>query len=329
MSRALMQKLAWIAVVLTFCLVVLGAYVRLTHAGLGCPDWPGCYGQLTWPTSVEEVSQANEAYPDRPVEAGKAWREMVHRYLAGAVMILTLILAVGGIAGRRKDPAVPAVLPVVIVAVITMQAIFGMWTVTWKLLPAVVTAHLLGGMTTLALLTWLALALGRRSVAPIGRASGWLWLGFVLLIGQIFLGGWTSTNYAALACPDFPTCADAWWPEDLNYSEGFTILREIGVDYEGGVLDYGSRLAIHFTHRVGAVVLTVAMLLIGVVLWIRRQRLGAAMLLGALAVQVTLGIMNIVKSLPLPVAAAHNGGAALLVIIMVSLLWSNRKNTGI
>ncbi len=328
MNRSTLQKLAWITVVLTFCLVVLGAYVRLTHAGLGCPDWPGCYGKLTWPNTAEEVTQANQAFPERPVEAGKAWREMAHRYLAGAVMLLTLALAIGSARGRTRDNSLPRLLPWVIVAVIVMQAVFGMWTVTLKLKPAVVTAHLLGGMTTLALLTWLALSLGSRTVAAVGRASGWLWLGFVLLAGQIFLGGWTSTNYSALICPDFPTCAGVWVPPGMNYQEGFTILREIGVDYEGGVLDYESRLAIHYTHRVGAVVLTLALLLISAVLWIRRQPTGAAMLLGALAVQLTLGIMNIVKNLPLPVAVGHNGGAALLVMVMVGLLWSNRKHTG-
>ncbi len=298
MSVSAYRRLAWAAVALTFCVVVLGAWVRLSHAGLGCPDWPGCYGRITWPAAAHEIEAANEAFPERPVEVGKAWREMLHRYLAGGVLLACYILAAAAAWRRRRDPDQPLALPIAIALLVTVQALFGMWTVTLKLLPAVVTAHLFGGLATLALLTWLALDRGRGEPGA-RRRRRWVWLGLGLLVGQIFLGGWTSSNYAALVCPDFPTCAGSVWPP-MDPAEGFVLWREIGVDYDGGVLDYRARVAIHMAHRLGALVV--------------------AAYLTALAIQLALGIATVAYKLPLVVATAHNAGAAALLLVLVVII---------
>lgn len=313
---------AWAAVALVLMVVVLGAWVRLSHAGLGCPDWPGCYGEITWPAEPHEVAAANAKF-DRPVEVPKAWKEMVHRYAAGLLMLLVYGIAIATWILRRRSVAASrlgVLLPTALAALITLQAAFGMWTVTLKLMPWVVTTHLLLGMSTLALLIWQALRLGaapdRRS-APLLRP--WLAAGLILVLIQIGLGGWVSSNYAALACPDVPQCAGQWWPE-ANFSEAFTILREVGVDYEGGVLDYRARVAIHMVHRVGALVVGSYLLLLAGLLWWRGKRVAGALLGTALLAQISLGVGNIVWALPLPVAAAHNLGAAVLLGLMVILL---------
>ncbi len=309
------RRIAWGAVALTFCVVVLGAWVRLSHAGLGCPDWPGCYGQLTWPTAASEIDAANKAFPERPVEVDKAWREMLHRYLAGGVLLAAYFLAVAAFWRRRSDPTQPLALPVAIALLVTLQALFGMWTVTWKLLPSIVTAHLLGGLATLALLTWLALGAERGAGERPGRRR-WVWLGLGLLLVQIFLGGWTSSNYAALVCPDFPTCGGAWWPP-MDPAEGFSLGREIGVDYSGGVLDYRARVAIHFAHRIGALVVAVYLSLLALGLWRWGWRRSAAALFLVLGAQLALGVANVVQQLPLGLATAHNAGAAALLLTIV------------
>ncbi len=316
MSATTYRRVAWAAVGLTFLVVVVGAWVRLTHAGLGCPDWPGCYGRISWPQAPHEIDAANAAFPERPVEVGKAWREMLHRYLAGGVLLAAYFLAAAAAWRRRRDPAQPLVLPFAIAVLVTVQALFGMWTVTWKLLPAVVTAHLIGGMATLALLCWLALGPGGRPGEP-RRRRRWVWLGLILLIGQIVLGGWTSSNYAASVCPEFPACtAGVWWPP-MDLAEAFRPWREIGVDYSGGVLDYPARVAIHLAHRVGALVLAVYLSLLAALLWRWGRRPAAVVLLGVLAIQLALGVANVVEQLPLSVATAHNGGAAALLLVLV------------
>ena len=315
MRASTYRKVAWAGVALALCVVVLGAWVRLSHAGLGCPDWPGCYGQFTWPVAAEEIYAANQAFPERPVEVGKAWREMLHRYLAGGVLLIAYLLAAAAWWRRRRDAAQALALPVAIAVLVTVQALFGMWTVTWKLLPLVVTAHLLGGMATLALLTWLALP-GNTAAPQVAGRRSWLWLGLGLLGIQILLGGWTSSNYAALVCPDFPTCGGAWWPS-MDFPQGFEIGREIGVDYSGGVLDYRARVAIHVTHRLGALVVAAYLLALVGLLWRWGRRLAAAALTAILVLQVSLGIANVIQQLPLPLAAAHNGGAAVMLLVLV------------
>ncbi len=324
--QARLHRLALIAAVVTLCVIVLGAWVRLSHAGLGCPDWPGCYGQLTWPGHHEEISAANQAFPERPVEVDKAWREMVHRYLAGALILLVLAINWLAWTGGRETRRYRG-FAFLILVLIVFQAALGMWTVTLKLKPIVVMGHLLGGMATLALLSWLtfrsrptpfhqgeSLPLAVRSRRPL------VVLALAVLITQIALGGWTSANYAALSCPDLPQCMGQWWPE-TNFREGFTLVREIGVDYEGGVLDHPSRAAIHLTHRIGAVITLVVLLSAGLALRRHRSlRTGATLLLAGVVAQFTLGVLNVLLFLPLPNAVAHNGVAALLIVILVWLL---------
>jgi len=329
MMHAGLHRLALIAAAVSFAVIILGAFVRLSDAGLGCPDWPGCYGHLTWPDESHEIVTANEAFPDRAVETHKAWKEMVHRYLAGALVLLVLAINVlawkAGRAGRVR------MLAAALLALILFQAALGMWTVTLKLLPIVVMGHLMGGLTTFSLLLWVAwtTAPGRQpdSVAPFQRWRPLILAAFVVLVAQIALGGWTSANYADLACPDFPTCQGQLWPE-ANFREGFVLWREVGVDYEGGVLDLRSRIAIHLAHRLGAVLaLTVIGLLSLMLIRDARSRPEGLVLGALLLTQLALGIQNIVLQLPLANAVAHNGVAALLLAAMLWILHrsSNRQ----
>jgi cytochrome c oxidase assembly protein subunit 15 len=300
-----LHKLAVVAAIVAFAVIVLGAYVRLSHAGLGCPDWPGCYGQLTWPDEPHEFSQAAQAFPERPVETHKAWKEMAHRYLAGTLVLLVVAInllawkAVNRGKGLRK-------LAAGLLALILFQAALGMWTVTLKLLPLVVMGHLLGGLATFGLLLWLAWRssgsdAGSGGLAPFRFA---VLSGLVILVLQLALGGWTSANYAALACPDFPTCQGSMWPA-VDFEEGFVLWR-----------------AIHLVHRVGALI---TFLVLGV-LSLRLIRSHAVrqdgLVLGALLLtQVILGIQNVLLQLPLVNAVAHNGMGALLLAMMLWLTY--------
>jgi len=323
--KTLFHRLAWAALTLTFGVVVLGAYVRLSDAGLGCPDWPGCYGHLDVPDLAHQIAEANAAYPHRPVDPAKAWKEMVHRYFAGALGLIVLALA--ALAWRRRlAPDQPVALPLGLLGLVVFQALLGMWTVTWQLKPLVVMAHLLGGLAILSLLAWLVLRQGRygKDLAAAGGSAlrGYALLGLVLLVGQIALGGWTSANYAALACPDFPTCQARWWPP-MDFRDAFVLWRGLGVSYEGGVLDNEARVAIHMTHRLGALIVFLYLLWLGWRLLAgglgRSVRIAGCCMIALLVVQVALGIANVVLYLPLPVAVAHNGGAALLLLVMVTL----------
>ncbi len=319
-----LQRVASIAVLVAFCVIVLGAYVRLSHAGLGCPDWPGCYGHITWPEHEHEVDAANQNFPDRPVETHKAWKEMAHRYLAGTLVLLVLLINYLAWKPDNRHRQL-RLLAAGILALILFQAALGMWTVTLKLLPMVVTAHLLGGLATFALLLWLALRSDRTgSYTPshsIRKLRPFIISAMVVLLLQIFLGGWTSANYSALACPDFPTCQRSWWPQ-ADYVEGFRVWREIGVDYEGGVLDLDARVAIHWSHRIWAIVTFIILGLLAIRLMRTPvlQRAGAV-LMALLLTQVSLGIANIVLYLPLANAVMHNGVAALLLAMMIWLLF--------
>lgn len=325
------------AVILAFVVIVLGAFVRLSDAGLGCPDWPGCYGRLLAPTQSVHVEVANQAFPERPVEVGKAWKEMVHRYAAGTLGLIVLMLAV--IAWRnRRDPGQPVALPLALLALILFQSALGMWTVTLQLKPVIVMAHLLGGLATLVLLWLLVLATrarpaGGRTAPPAGmpalhrRLFPLAGLATAILVAQIALGGWTSANYAALACPDFPQCQQQWWPE-TDFRDGFVLWRGLGIDYEFGVLEGPARTAIHLTHRIGAVITLLFVGGIALLLMLRGQgvvRNVATAVMALLLLQVGLGISNIVFFLPLPVAVAHNGVAALLLLSMVTLLYALRR----
>jgi len=314
--RSAFLTLARIGVALALLVVTIGAWVRLTDAGLGCPDWPGCYGQLIVPDAAE-AGVAEAAFPSRPLEAGKAWREMIHRYLASTLGLVCLMLA--ALAWRnRADPEQPTRLPYVLVGVVTFQGLLGMWTVTLLLKPVIVMAHLLGGFTTLSLLFWLAR--GGVERISLGRGLSRLALAAAVVLAlQISLGGWTSANYAALACPDFPTCQTRWWPPVADFREGFVLWRGLGIDYEGGVLDNPARVAIHFTHRLGAVLATI---IVGWLGWrLARSSLMRAdglAILTALTVQLVLGASIVIFGVPLVVAVAHNGVAALLFLTVLN-----------
>ncbi len=293
---------------LAFAVILLGAYVRLSDAGLGCPDWPGCYGQISPWHAGERIADAHSADPLGPVSHAKAWKEMLHRYLAGGLGLLILGIAI--LAWRRLPPT-RRVLPVVLLVLVVFQALLGMWTVTQQLKPMIVAAHLLGGMTTLALLAWLLLR-ERASALPVGApvllARGLL----SLVLFQIALGGWVSANHAALACPDFPTCQGTWWPS-VDFAAGFSLrhpLGELGIE---------ALTAIHLLHRLGAVLVLAGTLLLAARL-ARTSPGAAAALLAIAASQFLLGIGNVLLGLPLPVAVAHNAGAACLLLCLV---WVN------
>lgn len=321
------QRLAWTAVALTLIVIVVGAWVRLTDAGLGCPDWPGCYGKITWPQAPEHIEQANETWGHvREVETGKAFREMFHRYIAGILGLMILALAI--LAWRRRaEPGQPVALPLALLALVTFQAALGMWTVTLLLKPAIVTAHLLGGMATFALLVALALRVTPPTHPPTlpARAQhGAIVIALIVLVVQIALGGWVSTNYAALACTGFPTCNGQWWPT-TDFAEGFRIWRGIGVDYEGGVLDPAARAAIQMVHRVWALVVVATFAWLVMRLWRAEDlRRWAVLLALVLTVQIVVGIYNVTGGLPLANAVAHNGLAAVLLGLLVLLLDRSR-----
>lgn len=320
--KALYRRVVLIATCLTLIVVVVGAYVRLMDAGLGCPDWPGCYGELSPAHAEDDIAKAVEAQggDHGPVSMHKAWKEMLHRYLAGALGVLILAIAVGAWRWRgalRQSPALASALPVLV----SLQGALGMWTVTLLLKPVIVTLHLLGGMTTLALLTWLSAR--QLSFAPRAdarrtqRLRPWAAAGLVIVVCQIALGGWVSSNYAALACIDFPTCHGVWRP-DMDFQHGFQLVRELGRTAAGTHLAYEALTAIHWTHRVGALV---TLLFVGTfasmlsrVPGMRGYGMALALVL---AVQVGLGIANIVAGLPLAIAVAHNAMAAILLVMLV------------
>lgn len=314
--------LARTATALALIVIVVGAWVRLTDAGLGCPDWPGCYGHVHPSQLVDEVEAINQAHPDRPFDYTKALNEMIHRYIASGLGLLIIALAAISVVNRH-DPRQPRVLPWVLLAVVLMQGLLGMWTVTLLLKPLVVTLHLLGGLTTLSLLWWLSLRPERRDATAgerrLLRPAG---LVATLVVFQIALGGWTSTNYAAAACSDFPTCQGSFWP-DMDFKDAFVLWRGLGIDYEGGVLDAPARVAIHYVHRIGAVVVTLALLGLVAATWRRagswQTRAAGSAVLGALILQLLIGMNLVWQGWPLWLGTAHNAGAALLVLTMVTL----------
>lgn len=319
-------RFALFATLLAVVVVLLGAYTRLSHAGLGCPDWPGCYGFISVPMSEHKQALAESRFPAAPVEVAKGWAEMVHRYFAGTLGLVILGLAVAALKLRGRA-AQPLKLPLALLAIVIVQAAFGMWTVTLKLWPQVVTAHLLGGFATLSLLFLLTLRLSGAAPAianlpaRLRLLSG---LALALVIGQIALGGWVSSNYAAVACVDLPTCHGEWWPV-MDFANGFHLTQHIGPNYLGGQLDSDARTAIHMTHRIGALLVSCMMLLLAWQLHAAGLRRLAGVLLLALAVQVCLGISNVIFHLPLVVAVAHNAGGAALLLTLVLINYCVRS----
>lgn len=310
-------RLALLATLVALMVVLLGAYTRLTHSGLGCPDWPGCYGFISVPSTDAQLAHAELHFPETPVEAAKGWSEMVHRYFAGTLGCLILLLAARAWK-QRKLPDQPLKLPLFILLVVIIQAAFGMWTVTLKLWPQVVTAHLMGGFATLSLLFLLTLRLSGwlPALAIPRRLQRWATAGLVLVIIQIALGGWVSSNYAAVACVDLPTCHGQWWPA-ADFTNGFHLTQHIGPNYLGGQLDSEARTAIHLAHRLGAVLLT--LVLVGLAWQLRKVGMPklAGLVLLVLAVQISLGLSNVLLGLPLALAVAHNAGGAALMLTLV------------
>lgn len=319
-----LRKLAWVTTFLTLDLVMFGGFTRLTDSGLGCPDWPGCYGHSNPLSAGEPIRAAQTAQPTGPVTMTKAWIEMLHRYFAMAVGFLIIVLMALSWARRRRDRsgASPWLATLIFLAV-CLQGAFGAWTVTMKLQPAIVTAHLLGGIALLALLTWLAL---RESPprAVDGRAARLrvhAAIGLALLVILIALGGWVSANYAVLACPDFPLCQGRIFP-DADFRHGFALWRDLGMTGDGSPIPFQALVAIHWTHRAIALIVFAVL---GALAWrawriggLRRPARWLAALLGA---QLLTGLSNVVLQWPLALAVAHNGGAALLVASMVLILF--------
>ena len=372
------HRIAWLATALTLCVIVFGAFVRLSDAGLSCPDWPTCYGRAAWPQASEDMT-GHAASAIRPFEADRAWREQVHRHLAATLGVFVLGLAL--LAARRRRYGLAQVIgasllvglaiplymgghvmaalgiaalgeailllaalrwsnvdlaraAALTLAVVIFQALLGKWTVTMLLKPVIVMGHLLGGMLTFSLLLWMA---WRATVQPIVLVDAtvlrrWTIAAIALVGVQIALGGWVSANYAALACGaggwtteahhyiDFPHCMGQWWPE-ADFREGFVLWRGVGVDYEGGVLDGAARIAIQLAHRAMAVVVFAGLIAFAWRLLRTPGLRGWAVTLALLTcAQVALGILNVKLALPLWVAVLHNGGAALLLFVLVSLL---------
>jgi heme a synthase len=302
------RRLSLLGAALAAIVIVLGAWVRLTDAGLGCPDWPGCYGHL---------------YPTAGHPAAKAWHEMIHRYVATTLgIIITSLLIWASL--RRKDRDQPLIPVALLFVVVCLQGALGALTVTLLLKPLIVTAHLFGGLTTLSLLWWLSITPERRHLSAPERGLRQFALAALAVLGvQIFLGGWTSTNYAAVACPDFPTCQRSWWPP-MDFRDAFVLWHGLSLDYEGGVLANPARMAIHVTHRLGAVVAGSVLIALGLSTAMRAQsrRLSWAGLfvVAAVLLQISIGVTTVHLGMPLALATLHNAGAALLVASMVWLL---------
>jgi cytochrome c oxidase assembly protein subunit 15 len=379
------HRLVWLAVAFALGVIVFGAFVRLSNAGLSCPDWPTCYGHAAWPTHAQDVARANHAFPDRPFETSKAWREQVHRMLAGTLGVLVLLLALLAVRRRPRGTAIVIVASVLValsipfyvggwhvaagalaalgevlliagaltwsntrwsnanagshppahqdaaciatltLAMVVFQALLGMWTVSWLVMPIVVMSHLLGGLATFALLAamaWRATPESWLTLAGAARLRVLLWIGLGLLIVQIALGGWTSANYAAWACgTDFPKCLGQWWPAS-DVHQAFVLWRgNSGIDYSGGVLDSPARVAIQMTHRMMALLVFGHLTGVGIrLLRTPGLRTWGTTLLVLLVAQIGLGISNVMFALPLPIAVAHNAGAALLLFVLVTLL---------
>ena len=315
------KRLTLFATLLALIVVSFGAYTRLTDSGLGCPDWPGCYGTLSVPESIDQIEKAQAVYPDSPVEVEKAWIEMIHRYIAGILGIMILVIAFMSI--RLRDQINYSLKwPFFLLGLVIFQAALGMWTVTLLLKPAVVSSHLLGGMTVLGILTFLMhrnYGTHRENFVSNRFERKIIRFSLVLLFIQIALGGWTSTNYAALACTDYPTCHGSLIPE-MDFSNAFTIFRELGVTSLGEPLSLEALHAIQWVHRVGAILLLGYLLFVAYILKVNQGfNMWRNVLILVISLQFIIGIANLLLHLPIVLATLHNLGAALLVVILVGI----------
>ena len=326
-----LQALTLLVLFLTFDLVLFGTFTRLTDSGLGCPDWPGCYGNASPSGARAQIDQAQAAMPTGPVTHGKAWIEMIHRYLATAVGVLILTLAAGTWVLRRRGAAVSPWWPTATLAWVCLQGAFGAWTVTMKLFPAMVTLHLLAGMVLLALLCRQALAYvhaqhARLAVEINPALRGWLFAATALVWFQVALGGWVSTNYAVLACSEFPACQGSWWPA-MDFRQGFELWRELGKTAAGEHIAFEALTAIHYVHRLVAYVV---LALLGLLAWqLHRRavlRTQALWMAGLVALQFATGISNVVLDWPMAAAVAHTGGAAGLILVLTWALVESRSS---
>lgn len=341
MNRIKLLRLAvTLLILLALFVVMLGAYTRLTDAGLGCPDWPGCYGKLVLPSAQSELSKAQASYPHIRIESVKAWTEMAHRYVAGTLGLSIFCMALYVFFHTRKaeqDSSVRThksylrlnpLIPCILVLLVIFQALLGMWTVTLKLLPVVVMAHLLGGILIFESLVYFRLQISKLPRQPLAITSGWLKLGIIILFCQIALGGWVSSNYAGIACIGFPQCNGTWWPK-LHLSQAFNVISNMTANYQGGLLEPAVRVTIQFIHRLGAYVTATYLLTLALTMMYciksKLIRSLAATLICLLLVQVLLGVINVIYLLPLWVAVAHNGVAALLLANLLSLHYLTRS----
>ncbi|MFT4937985.1 MAG: cytochrome c oxidase assembly protein subunit 15 [Paraglaciecola sp.] len=325
-----MKKLVLISILLAAVVIVLGAYARLTDAGLGCPDWPGCYGHFLVPETDEHIAAAEQAFPDRPIEAEKAWNEMIHRYFASALGFVILIIFISSFFQRAYNR--PIKLPFFLLCLVIFQGALGMWTVTLNLLPIVVLGHLLGGFSVLACLFLLYLRMtpyripgGDHGMRNFGKYAVF---GIFILICQIALGGWTSANYAAMACTELPICEGNWY-ERIDMVGAFSIPDV--VNYEFGAHDYPQRMTMHILHRFGAVITFVYLCWLAIRLYAAAhsmliKQLSAFMVV-VLGAQIILGVSNVVFSLPIAVAVLHNAVAACLLLVLVKLSYTLYRKT--
>ena len=324
MDDSKISKLSFVGALFTLIVISLGAWVRLTDAGLGCPDWPGCYGLLTTPDTVDELAKAREYYPNADIDVGKAWREMLHRYMAGLLGLYVFFITYISIKYSNKSYTLPVIISILII----VQAIMGMLTVTMLVKPTVVTTHLFFGMLTATLLfinsiKYSNISISSEKVPAIALII--ITLTWIFLIIQILLGGWTSTNYASLACTDFPKCLDQWYPKEMMFNDAFNVVNLPDVNYEGGILAYGAKVAIHYSHRITALVLTFVFIsALYVVFKLNEHSLLKKLMSISIIffiLQVILGISNVVYSLPLNIAVWHTMNAAILMALISSALY--------
>ena len=324
MDDSKISKLSFFGALFTLIVISLGAWVRLTDAGLGCPDWPGCYGLLTTPDTVDELAKAREYYPNADIDVGKAWREMLHRYMAGLLGLYVFFITYISIKYSKRSYTLPVLISILII----IQAIMGMLTVTMLVKPTIVTTHLFFGMLTATLLfinslKYSNISMSSEKIPAIALII--ITITWVFLIIQILLGGWTSTNYASLACTDFPKCLDQWYPKEMIFNEAFNVINLPDVNYEGGILAYGAKVAIHYSHRITALILTFVFIsALCVVFKLNKHSLLKKLMSISIIffiLQVILGISNVIYSLPLNIAVWHTMNAAILMALISSALY--------